>query len=202
MNPFLKGLFVSGVFAVLAVVFWVTIGKGVKREAPPPAGYSLLNKFETEGVPDFSAPLIKQGIPTGADMSLSEYKGKIIILSFWATWCAPCIEEFPSMVALVERFKGDIVMIGVSADQRTEDIESFLQTYKLNTRFFVNLWDPSTKIAESYGTYKIPENYIIGQDLKLLKKVTAVRDWNSEDVVAYFENLLASRKEETKRQVQ
>lgn len=190
MSPILKGLLVTGVFLTAAVFFWRSVDDDIRREAPPPEGYSLLTKFEVEGVPDFEAPLVKQGVASGANMKLSDYKGKIIILSFWATWCAPCVEEFPTMVSLIERFHGDVVMVGVSADQRPMDIENFLQTYRINSRFFVNLWDPSTGIANRFGTDKIPENYIIGPDMKLLRKVTAVRDWNAPDVVAYFESLL------------
>lgn len=191
MSPILKGAVVASVFLVLSVLLFLSVDEDIRREAPPPAGYGLLSRFESEGVPDFEAPLVKQGVPTGANMKLSDYRGKIIILSFWATWCAPCIEEFPSMVQLIEKFNGEVVMIGVSADQRPADIESFLKTYKVDSRFFVNLWDPSTGIATKYGTEKIPENYIIGRDLKLIRKVTTVRDWFAPDVVAYFEALVA-----------
>jgi thiol-disulfide isomerase/thioredoxin len=194
MSPVVKGLLVSGTFVIAAAALWLGVSKDIKREAPPPEGYSLLTKFEAEGVPDFSAPFIKQGLPTGIDMKLSEYKGKIIILSFWATWCSPCVEEFPTMIALLEKFKGEVVMVGVSADQKPSDIEYFLKTYKLDSRFFVNLWDPSTDIAAKYGTFKIPENYIIGRDFKLLKKVAAVQDWNTPEVISYFEGVVKNGK--------
>lgn len=186
MKPLYKGLIVFLVLVLGGVLLWDQYANKVKREAPMPTSYERINKFEKEGVPDFEA--VKTN---GSSYKLSELKGKIIILSFWATWCAPCVEEFPSMMKMLEKYPNDIVMVGVSADQNQKDVDEFVGMFGgQGLKNFVSLWDPSLRVAEMYGTEKIPENYIIGRDFKLIRKLSSSQDWNSPEVLGYINSLL------------
>lgn len=188
MKPIIKGLIVSLSALIVISALWIAYGERISRKDALPDSYALLAQFEKEGVPDFEANEILPGKVLNI-RRFSEFKGKTIILSFWASWCGPCVEEFPSLMKMADHFNGDILVVGVSADQKIEDITGFMKVIGASSRHFVNLWDPSTQIAASYGTDKIPENYIITKDFKLARKLSNSIDWMSEDVLAYLESL-------------
>ncbi len=186
MSPAKKGLLVFLTVILLGAGLWLRIARNTKPDGPPPAAYEKLNTYQQQGVPDFEA--IKTD---GTTYRFSQLKGKIIILSFWATWCAPCVEEFPSMMRMLEKFQDDIVVVGVSADQNQKDVDEFVGMFGgQKIKNFVSLWDPSLRIAETYGTEKIPENYIIGRDFKLIKKLSSSEDWTAPQVTQYLETLI------------
>lgn len=191
MNPLKKGFLVFILLVVASVAFWFGYGQKVKREEPIPEAYTLIKKFETEGVPDFV------GFTTKSEaVKLSSYKGKVIVLSFWATWCAPCIEEFPTMLKMLKKFPDDVVMVGVSADQKPKQVDEFIALHKdRDAKNLVSLVDSTLEIADKYGTEKIPENYIIGRDFKLKRKVSNALDWSGEEVTALLQGII---KEEPK----
>ena len=183
VGPALKGLAVAVALALVAAALWMGYEQRIKHEGPPPVGYRLLEKFEREGVPDFEA--LKVG---GGSAKLSDARGKVIILSFWASWCGPCVQEFPSLIKMIEHFKGEVVLVGVSADQTQEEVTAFVKLYLPKQPIaFMNLWDPATRIANDFGTVQIPENYIIGKDFKLVRKLASSENWMRPDVLGFLE---------------
>lgn len=142
--------------------------------------------MEKAGVADFALKNLK-----GEDIRLSDFKGKVVILNFWASWCDPCVEEFPSLMKLVDRFNGEVVLVAVSADRERGELDNFLQTFKaVDHPGVVVLWDQSLEIAKSFGTVTLPETYIIDRDMKLVRKVVGIEDWASEMAVHFFEQLV------------
>jgi peroxiredoxin len=124
----------------------------------------------------------------GKSVSLAQYRGKIVVLNFWASWCPPCREEFPSLERLNEVFAGkDFVMLGVNADTDKANLEDFLGKH-LHT--FTILPDPDAKVQDLYGVDKFPETFIIGRDGKILEHVIGAIDWSSVKVLSYFNNLI------------
>jgi peroxiredoxin len=120
---------------------------------------------------------------------LSDFRGKVVVLNFWATWCPPCVEETPSLIELNKRLASrNGMVLGVSVDDDRAAYQKFLQDHGIN---FPTSRDASKKYAQDYGTVMYPETYIIDRRGKIARKVIGPQDWNSAEMVAYFDALLA-----------
>ncbi|MBI1954805.1 MAG: TlpA family protein disulfide reductase [Acidobacteria bacterium] len=125
----------------------------------------------------------------GQVLALADFRGKIVVLNFWATWCGPCIEEMPSLNRLTEKYAGKgVAVVAVSLD---EDPDAYREFLAKNHISFLTLRDPSRRTSELYGTYKLPESYIISREGRLLNKIIGAADWTSAEMLSYFEGLLA-----------
>jgi cytochrome c biogenesis protein CcmG, thiol:disulfide interchange protein DsbE len=126
----------------------------------------------------------------GKQVALSDLRGKVVILNFWATWCPPCVDETPSLVALQRQIapKGATV-IGIDLDDDPKAYTRFVQTYGLD---FPTYRDPSRKIAEEYGTYMYPETYIIDRRGRIARKIVGGQDWTSPQMTAYLDSILST----------
>ena len=105
----------------------------------------------------------------GKDVSLTSFKGKVILLNFWATWCGPCKAEIPGFVDLQNTYKNDLVVIGYSVDDKPEQARAFANEYKMN--YPILLGDGREDVQDSYGPiWGIPASFIISRDGKVCKK--------------------------------
>ena len=137
-----------------------------------------------ELVPSFTLPK-----DDGKAVTLADFRGKILVLNFWATWCPPCIDEMPSLNRLTERYSGKgLEVVAVSVDEDPDAYRSFLAKNKIA---FLTLRNPSRIVSELYGTYKLPESYIISRDGRLLQKIIGATDWTNKEMLSYVEGLLA-----------
>jgi len=111
----------------------------------------------------------------GTKLSRTDFGGKLLVLNFWATWCPPCVNELPSLNAMARALaaKG-IVVVGISIDQDEKAYKAFTQRFKLA---FETARDPEANISSEYGTFKIPETYVITPDGKVVEKFISDRDW-------------------------
>jgi cytochrome c biogenesis protein CcmG/thiol:disulfide interchange protein DsbE len=136
-----------------------------------------------EQVPNFTL-----SSETGQTVNLSDFRGKVVVLNFWASWCGPCVDELPSLNRLAERYapKG-VQVIGVSVDEDPEQYHNFLLKHGVT---FLTLRNPNKSISERWGTYKLPESYIISRDGHLLNKVIGGTDWGDHEMTSYFDNLV------------
>jgi cytochrome c biogenesis protein CcmG, thiol:disulfide interchange protein DsbE len=184
MSPVLKAIGAVSVLAAVMFGLWVNYSDDIKK-TPAELPTATLDQMETVGVPKFVLPNIG-----GVEVNLADFEGKIVIVNFWATWCPPCVKEFPSMLKLIEHFKGEVVLIAISADKNDKDIHTFLNAFGGVRENVYVLRDPMAKVAESYATYKLPESFVVGRDLKLIKKIVGVEDWFSEGSKSYFEGLV------------
>jgi cytochrome c biogenesis protein CcmG, thiol:disulfide interchange protein DsbE len=120
-------------------------------------------------------------------VSLDQFRGKIVVLNFWATWCPPCVEELPSLMAMQERMKSrDIIVVGVSIDVDGNAYHNFLREHGIN---FLTVRDPQQKVASMYGTSGWPETYIIDRQGILRRKIVGPVDWTSPDIVQFLSRL-------------
>lgn len=102
-----------------------------------------------------------------AKLDLAAYKGKLVYLDFWASWCTPCRKSFPWMNELQQKYKDDLVVIGVNLDQEKELAEAFI---KETAPEFKIIYDPKGKLATEYQVAAMPSAFILGRDGKILIK--------------------------------
>jgi cytochrome c biogenesis protein CcmG, thiol:disulfide interchange protein DsbE len=129
----------------------------------------------------------------GKPIHLSDLRGKVVVLNFWGSWCPPCIEETPALNRLQQHIASrNALVLGVAADEDQAAYEKFLRDHGV---MFQTYRDPATRdnrspIAESYGTTMVPETYIIGRDGKIQRKIIGMQDWDSPEMLAYFDSIL------------
>lgn len=140
--------------------------------------------------PDFTAVTLDT-IPR--TKSLKDYRGQVLLINVWATWCGPCRVEMPSIEALHRSFapKGlKVVAISIDDPGTEPIIRRFVEQYGLT---FEILHDPQQKISEDYDITGYPETFVIGRDGVIRKKLMSATDWNSPEHRALVERLLAER---------
>jgi cytochrome c biogenesis protein CcmG, thiol:disulfide interchange protein DsbE len=124
----------------------------------------------------------------GKSSRLADMRGKVVVLNFWASWCAPCVEEIPSLVQLQQRIASrNGVVLGVSVDDDDAAYLKFIHDHGVN---FPTSRDGSKKSALEYGAVMYPETYIIDRKGKILRKIIGPQDWNSTEMSAYFDAIL------------
>lgn len=149
-----------------------------------------LKPFEVEYPAEaFIAPEFAMPSLTGGAVKLSNYRGKVVFINFWATWCATCKVEMPSMEKLYQRFKDrGFEMLTISVDKDRSLIEPFVKEYALT---FPILLDPDSQVAKrKYKTTGVPETFIVNREGIIVHKAIGPRDWATEETMAAFEELL------------
>ncbi len=138
----------------------------------------------------FARPSYRQG-----EASLwGKIRGKVVVLNFWASWCPPCVDEAPSLNRLQKYLEPhNALVLGVAADEDPYAFSKFLIDQGVT---FPTYRDPRTKehsspIALSYGTSMIPETYIIDRHGKIVRKVIGPQQWDSPEMRAYLDSVLA-----------
>ena len=116
---------------------------------------------------------------------LADYHGKVVLLNFWATWCAPCIQELPSLQALQQRMPG-VVVLAISVDEDPAAYHRFLGEHPLS---FVTIEDPARRVNALYGTSLFPETYVIDKSGTIRRKFISAQDWTNPEIVNYLSHL-------------
>lgn len=119
----------------------------------------------------------------GRPVRLSDFRGRWVVLNFWATWCEPCISEWPQVHKLAERLsdRDDVVVLAVSIDEDRSLITPFLERMSLAQTPTQVLWDPTQSVHRSLGTEKIPDTYFIDGDGQVQYAFVNVRKWGSPE---------------------
>lgn len=121
------------------------------------------------------------------NVSLAQFRGQVLVLNFWATWCPPCEEELPSLMRMQDRLRGrGVTVLGVSIDVDGDAYHRFLQQRGVN---FMTIRDPEQKIPSLYGTSGWPETYVIDRQGVMRRKFVGAVDWTSPEVVDYLSKL-------------
>src|ERR1700690_1671334 len=120
-------------------------------------------------------------------VTLSQFRGQVVVLNFWATWCPPCIEETPSLVRMTARMKDKgVVVLAVSIDADDAAYHKFLKDYSVN---MVTVRDESRKASDLYGTFGWPETFIIDRSGVIRRKFIGAVEWNSPEITDYLSKL-------------
>lgn len=145
---------------------------------------NLHESVAREGEP---APTFHFKTDQGREVSATNFGGKVLVLNFWATWCAPCVREIPTLDALQKQYKDQgLVVVAVSVDKNDTKYKAFLNRFGVG---FDTYRDPSADISASYGTFQYPETYII-KDGKVARKLISEQNWMGDDMVQYVKGLL------------
>jgi len=132
-----------------------------------------------QSAPDFT---ISDGMTT---VHLAGYRGRVVLLNFWATWCAPCIEELPSLLQL-HHDRPDLAILAVSIDENPDAYSRFLSRHHVD---LTTVRDPAQKAAQLYHTEGWPETYIIDRQGVIRRKVVGPQNWGSPEIRAYLKSL-------------
>jgi thiol-disulfide isomerase/thioredoxin len=161
------------VFLSLVIVLWRVGGR------EPPAG-------APQGpAPDFDLPTL-----AGGQVRLSALKGRVVLVHFWATWCAPCVEEAPLLSRLAERLRGrPFDLIAVSVDDPPTPVRAF---FGAQPPAYTVVLNPGGSIARVYGTFKYPESFLVGTQGEILTRFVGAQGWNSPQILAQIEAAMAS----------
>jgi len=132
-----------------------------------------------EAAPDFT---VSDGTST---VSLADYRGKVVLLNFWATWCAPCVHEMPGLIAL-HHDRPDLAILAVSIDQDEDQYKRYIALRQVD---LITVRDPSQSAARLYHTEGWPETYIIDRKGIIRRKLVGDPDWSSPEIRAYLNTL-------------
>jgi peroxiredoxin len=162
--------------AALLVAALVAVALLQSWQRQPRTGYAAA---------DFTLPDL-----SGTLHQLSALRGKVVFLNLWATWCAPCRAEMPSMEALYRRLRGrDFAMLAVSEDtEGAKVVDPFVRELGLT---FPILLDPEARLSPRYGVTGYPETFIIDRNGMVVNHVIGPAEWTSPEMLAYFDRLLA-----------
>jgi thiol-disulfide isomerase/thioredoxin len=132
-------------------------------------------KISGTKIPDFEFTDIN-----GKHHTMADFTGKIILLNFWATWCAPCVIEFPKLMTLATKHN-DIIIIALSSDSNDGNIHKFLKKQtKLPDNMLVARDDKRRITTDIFSTYKLPETIIISPSQQIVKKIVGDTNWVKE----------------------
>ena len=120
-------------------------------------------------------------------VTLSQLRGQVVVLNFWATWCPPCVEETPSLLQMQQRLKDKgVVVLAVSVDADEGAYRRFLKDHNVN---LLTVRDVDQKSNNLYGTIRFPETYIIDRKGVVRRKFIGAVDWNSAEITDFLTKL-------------
>lgn len=160
-----------------------------RQEAPTTAEDDLLKKLNIEKF-DKRTPATNFTLKDlqGRLVILKDFKGKVVFLNFWATWCPPCRLEMPTMEELHKEFGSQgLAIMAINYRETPEKIKTF---YEQNQLTFTTLLDEEGKVFDLYKAWSLPTTYLIDKKGEIVGKVIGYRDWHSQEARAFFRKLL------------
>jgi peroxiredoxin len=159
--------------ALLTAAIWVV---ATQERSAPPIEPGL-------AAPDFSLPLLG-----GGEISLRALRGKVVLVNFWATWCAPCEQEMPAMQRLYAQLAPrGFELVAVSVDEDAEAVARFRDRLRLG---FEIALDPKRDAADRYQSYRYPESFLIDREGTLVARYIGERDWDAPEYSGRIARLL------------
>ena len=167
----------------------------VMQESGPISGSSekVNTKAQEASVPD----LIVTDI-SGTRKNLLDFSGQVVVLNFWASWCAPCVVELPQMVGIARKNPEEITLVAISIDESRNELDRFLKKAGIDGRKDKNILivhDQDRYISRDvFGTIRVPETIIIAPDQKMVRKIIGDEvDWAGMEIMAYLSGLHTGR---------
>tara|TARA_R100000789_G_scaffold76301_1_gene71753 strand:- start:1 stop:579 length:579 start_codon:yes stop_codon:yes gene_type:complete len=157
--------------------------------AGPPKNYERLDSETSLPSDSFTNGL-------GVEMQLGDFRGKVVLLNLWATWCGPCVREMPHLDKLQAMLGGaDFEVVALSSDRGgVEKVEPFFR--RTNVDHLEIYLDPKNRIARALGARGLPTTYIIDAEGRLLGSVAGALDWTAPEIVDWLKGIIARRQEQ------
>lgn len=124
----------------------------------------------------------------GGERSFTEFKGKVVFLNFWATWCAPCIAELPGLERMYHRLKNEGIVFAFVSDEEEPVVKKFLNDHKHTIPVYIIRAKP----PEVFQTPGIPATFVVDKKGAIVLKVLRSAKWDDESVIAYLRKLTGS----------
>lgn len=170
MNRTIKNTIISGLAVIViagAAFLSVAEGRGDSKSTPP--------EFSTTN------------IVTNKDIKLSDYKGKVTLLNFWATWCPPCNEEIPAMNNLYSHYKGKVAIIAVSIDRASDEkVLEFTRSHGME----FDIAHDAVNLPKTYMVGSIPTTYVLDKNGNIVQKIVGMAEWDSKEAIEFFDKLV------------
>ena len=166
MGICMKKATLIGIIAVLAAIgFLFFYGQN--------SGQRVKIVREGDRAPEFSLTSLD-----GKTVSLSSFRGRVVMVHFWATWCPPCVEEIPTLERLYRAsFGKDLEILAVSVDEGGAGaVGEFMQKNRFTLPVLLN---PDQSVARNYGTFKFPETYLVDREGIVRRKIIGAADWSN-----------------------
>lgn len=196
MDKKTKSWILNGLFVVLlALLIWPTsrtyFQQGLMKIglfSPKLSSPSADNAATAPEEAPVLAPAISFRDPEGKVVQLSDLKGKVVFINFWATWCPPCIAEMPSIEALYKKFEDnqDIVFLIVEIEANAEKAQQFMSSKNLS----LPIYFPESEISEAYLSGSIPTTVIIDKTGAIASRNEGMADYSSQEVSDYISELI------------
>jgi peroxiredoxin len=145
------------------------------------------------GKPGQCAPDFTLRTLDGREVRLSDLRNKVVFLNFWATWCPPCATEIPAMEKLNRQFQGkrfEMLAVSIDTEGATAIRKYFKDTFRGVTPSFPILLDTGRNVSGRFGTFQVPETYVLDGTGRVRDKVEGVREWTDGLIVHYLELLM------------
>jgi peroxiredoxin len=140
-------------------------------------------KVPPKAAPDFTLPTTD-----GQQVSLQQYRGKVVFLNFWATWCIPCREEMPALERLHQTYQAqDLAILSIDLKESADQVKAFFQKHSLS---FPALLDSNGAVFRDYLVAGMPTTYLIGRDGTLLARGVGGRDWTRAEALQLIQQLI------------
>lgn len=187
LSPWLQWALVVTALVTLITLIGMHIVTGEsRREIALAAAIDLNAQLVSGPAPDFE--VVKSD---GTKLRLSQLRGKVVFVNFWATWCPPCREEIPDLEALAKKMKHvPFEILAVSSDESWQDIKTFMGNKE--SRMLIGLDPGKQAISHRFGTEKLPETYVVDRDGNLRLRFINVQPWTDERIHRYLEWLATS----------
>ena len=158
---------------------------GVAQATAPLDNLIVVPEVARSTAPDFVSENLR-----GGNTGLVDYKGKVVLLNFWATWCMPCRAEMPGMETLWQKYQEQgLVIAAVSVDEGSRGrIETFTKLFDLS---FPVLLDPESKVSDLYKVSNMPTSFLIDRNGKIISRIVGTEEWTSPEAIQLVEKLLA-----------
>jgi len=171
--------------------FWVFVANPSSGAKPTGPVSRLFEKLGVVKIASGKDPIdVRLPDISGINVDLSDFRGKIVFLNFWATWCPTCVAEMPAMERLHRQMRRkDFAMVAISLQDNAGQVKDFFNKHKLT---FTALLDSTGEIGARFGLRVIPTTIILDKTGKTIGIVTGPREWDSREAIALFEQLADS----------
>lgn len=166
----------------LGIAAGLAVGVKAIRESLSPGGEAI--NYERR------APAFELRDAKGKLHRLNDWKGEVVLVHFWASWCAPCLSEIPKIIELARRLeKMKVKVVAVSLDDQWVEAEKILKSSELPPQL-ISLLDESKTLPDEFGTYQYPETYLLNKEHKVVFKWVGPQDWTSEPIFQLLTRLV------------